>query len=80
MFHEHVSRSSGLTKTILQSSVKGGRRQGRQKKRWKDNIMEWKDLESAKSQRAMENREKWRKLAVKSSGAETTLAVKGEMR
>ena len=29
----HVSRSSGLVKTILQSTVKGGRRQGRQRKR-----------------------------------------------
>ena len=27
----HVSCSSGLTKTILQGTVKGGRRQGRQK-------------------------------------------------
>ena len=33
----HVSRSSGLAKTILQGTVKGGRRQGRQKKRWEDN-------------------------------------------
>ena len=30
----HVSCSSGLAKTILQGTVKGGRRQGRQKKRW----------------------------------------------
>ena len=29
----HVSRSSGLAKTILQGKVKGGRRQGKQKKR-----------------------------------------------
>ena len=28
----HVSRSSGLTKTILQGTVKGGRRQGSQRK------------------------------------------------
>ena len=61
-----VSCSSGLAKTILQGMVKGGRRQGRQKKRWEDNIREWTGLEFTKSQRAMENREKWRKLAVKS--------------
>ena len=47
--------------------MKGGRRQGRQKKRWEVNIREWTDLEFAKSQRAVENREKWRKLVVKSS-------------
>ena len=33
-----VSRSSGLAKTILQGTVTGGRRQGRQRKRWEDNI------------------------------------------
>ena len=47
--------------------MKGGRRQGRQKKKWEDNIREWTGLEFAKSQRAVENREKWRKLVVKSS-------------
>ena len=36
----HVSRSLGLTKTMLQGIVKGERRQGRQKKRWEDNIRE----------------------------------------
>ena len=63
----HVSRSSGLTKTILQGTVKGGRRQGRQRKRWEDNIKKWTGLEFAKSQRAVENGGKWRKLVVKSS-------------
>ena len=48
-------------------TVKGGRRQGRQKKMWEDNIREWKGLELAKSQRAVENRETWRKLVAKSS-------------
>ena len=32
-----------------------------------DNIREWAGLEFAKSQRPVENREKWRKLVVKSS-------------
>ena len=63
----HVFRSSGLTKTILQGTVKGGRRQGRQKKRREDNIREWTGLEFAKSQRAAENRVTWRKLVAKSS-------------
>ena len=51
----------------LARQLKGGRRQGRQEKRWEDNIREWTGLEFAKSQRAVENREKWRKLVVKSS-------------
>ena len=41
---------------ILRGTVKVGRRQGRQRKTWED-IREWTDLESAKSQRAVENRE-----------------------
>ena len=40
-WYGQVSRSSALTKTILQGTVKGGRRRSRQKKRWKDNIREW---------------------------------------
>ena len=58
---------SDRTKTILQSRVKGGRRQGRQKKKWEDNISEWTGLEFAKSQRAVEDKEKWRKLVVQLS-------------
>ena len=63
----HVSRSSDLAKSILQGTVKGERRQGRQRKRWEDNIGEWTGLEFAKSQRGVENREKRRTLVVKSS-------------
>ena len=66
-WHGHVSRSSGLTKTILQGTVKRGRRQGRQRKRWKGNHREWTGLEFGRSQRAVENRGKWRKLIAKSS-------------
>ena len=47
--------------------MKEERRQGRQKKRWEDNLRKWTGLEFAKSQRAVENKEKWRKLFVKSS-------------
>ena len=55
----HVSCSSGLAKTVLQGRVKEGRRRGRQKG--------WTDPEFLKSQRAVENRDKWRKLVVKLS-------------
>ena len=65
-WYGHVFRSSGLAETILQDTVKGGRRPGRQRKRWEDNIREWTGLEFAKSQRAVENGEKWIKLVAKS--------------
>ena len=57
-WYGHVSCSSGLAKTILQEMVKGGRRQGRQRKRWEDSIREWTGLEFTKSQRAVDNRRK----------------------
>ena len=66
-WYGHVSRSSGLSKTILQGTVKGGRRPGRQRRRLEDNTRECTGLEFAKSQRAVENRGKWRKLVAKSS-------------
>ena len=67
-WYGHVSRTSGLAKTILQGTLKGGRRQGGQRKRLEDNIRKWTGLEFGKSQRAVENREKWgKKLVAKSS-------------
>ena len=64
-WYGHISRSSDLAKAILQGTAKGRKSQGSQKKRWEDKIREWKGLEFAKSQRAVENREKWRTLVVK---------------
>ena len=52
-WYGHVSHSSGLAKTVMQGTVKGERRQGRQRKRWEDNIREWAGLEFAKSQSAV---------------------------
>ena len=46
-WYGHVSRSSGLAKTILQGTMKGGRRHCRQKMRWEDTIREWTGLEFA---------------------------------
>ena len=56
LWYGHVSRSSGLAKTILQGTAKRGRRQGTQK-RWEDNIREWTSPEYARFQRAVENRD-----------------------
>ena len=70
-----VKRSLDLAKTILQGTVKGGRRQGRQK-RWEDNIREWTGLEFAKYQRAVENRGKMEKAGCEIiCGAPTTPRV-----
>ena len=62
---------------------KGEKRQGRQKKRWEDNIREWSALEFAKSQRTVENIEEKEKEKKEATGCEvmcgapTKPAVKG---
>ena len=73
-----VSRSPGLAKTILQGTVKGGRRQGRQRKKWEDNIRKWTGLEFAWSHRAVENEKKMEETGCEIiCRAPTALAVKG---
>ena len=61
-WYGHISRSSGMPKTVLQGTVKGARRGGRQKKRWEDNIKEW-----TGSLRAAEDREWWKGIVAMSS-------------
>ena len=66
-WYGHISRSSGMAKTILQGTVKGARRRGRQKKRWEDNIKEWTGMGFGDSLRATENREGWKGIDAASS-------------
>ena len=63
----------------MQGTVKGGRRQGRQRKRREDSVRKWTGLEFAKSQKAVENRGKMEENGCEIiCGALTTLAVKGK--
>ena len=62
----HISRSSGMEKTILQGTVKGARRRG-QKKRWEDNIKEWMGMGFGDSLKATEDREGWKCIVAISS-------------
>ena len=73
----HISRSSGMAKTILQRTVKGARRRGRQKKSWEDNIKEWTGMGFGNSMRAAEDREGWEGILQRHCGAPTTSKVKG---
>ena len=66
-WYGHVTRSTGLAKTILQGTVPGGRQRGRQKKRWEDNIKEWTGLSFADSQKVAHDRCRWREIVTKSS-------------
>ena len=66
-WYGHISRSSGMAKTILQGTVKGAKRRGRQKKRWEDNIKEWTGMGFGDSLRAAEDSERWKGIVATSS-------------
>ena len=66
-WYGHISRSSGMAKTILQGTVKRARKRGRQKKRWEDNIKEWTGIGFGDSLRAAEDREGSKGIAATSS-------------
>ena len=63
----HVTRGNGLVKTVLQGTVRGQRKRGRQKKRWEDNITEWTGVKMGEAIRHAEDREGWRRLVFNSS-------------
>ena len=59
----HVVRHDTLTKTILQGTIEGGRRRGRQRKCWLDNIKEWTGMKLHELLAAAQNRQIWRSLS-----------------
>ena len=65
-WYGHISRSLGMAKTVLQGTVKGARRRGRQK-RWEDNIKEWTGMGFGDSLRAAEDTEGWKGIVATSS-------------
>ena len=73
----HVTRAAGLAKTVVQGTVWGGRRRGRQRKRWEDNIRDWTGLELSDAMRRAEEREEWRMLVARSCGAPTVPRTMG---
>ena len=59
----HISRHNSLAKTVLQGTLEGGRKRGRQVKRWADNLKEWTRLDSPTLTRLAEDRPAWRSLS-----------------
>ena len=68
-----------LAKTFLQGTVQDGRRRGRQRKQWEDNICEWTGLGLSDTVRKAEEREEWRRLVVTSCGAPTVHKIMGHI-
>ena len=76
-WYGHVTRASGLAKTVFQGAVWGWRRRGRQRKRWEHNIRDWTGLELSDAMRRAEERDEWRMLVVRSCGAPTVPKTMG---
>ena len=62
--HNKINR---IEKMILQGTVQGGRRKGRRKKRWENNISKWTGFKLGEDLRKAENREGWSKMVARSS-------------
>ena len=71
----YVSRSSGLAKTILQGTVRGGRKRGRQKKNWENNIAEWTGLKFCDAVREAGNKIKWKERVATSLAPQRSLTT-----
>ena len=66
-WYGHLTRSDGLSKTILQGTVQGKRRRGRQRKKWTDNITEWTGKNISATQALAHNRHQWRQMVKRAS-------------
>ena len=62
-YYSHTMRKQGscLEKEIMQGTMPGERRRGRQRTAWMDNIKTWAGLSVEESIRMTEDRDKWRK-------------------
>ena len=58
-WYGHITRSSGLAKTILQGTVRGKRKRRRQGRGWEDSITEWTGKALSDNLRRSEDIEKW---------------------
>ena len=56
-WYGHVTRETGLANIIMLGTVPGGKRRGRPKKCWHDNIKEWTELPLDKTTRLAEDKD-----------------------
>ena len=62
----HVTRHDSLSKTILQGTLEGGRRRGRQRKCCMDNIREWISLPMPELLTRASSRKDWKRISAES--------------
>ncbi|PIK55282.1 endonuclease-reverse transcriptase [Apostichopus japonicus] len=59
----HVTRHDSISKVILQGTVEGGRRRGRQRRNWSDNVKDWTGLDMPDLLATAANRSEWRTMS-----------------
>ena len=72
----HVTRHNSLSKTILQGTVEGGRKRGRQKKSWTDNIKQWTQMDMYSLINLAQDRQAWRNLCSSLNDGSPTLTAR----
>ncbi|XP_038052343.1 uncharacterized protein LOC119725050 [Patiria miniata] len=63
----HVTRHNSLCQTIMQGTVEGGRRRGRQRKSWVDNVKEWTNMNMSELLVQAADRTAWRRTLASSA-------------
>ena len=60
----HLYRDHGcqITKTVVQGYVEGGRRRGRSRKQYRDNIKQWTKMTTSQCVWAAEDRSRWKEI------------------
>ena len=73
----HTTRHNSLSKTVLQGTVEGGRKQGRPHKSWMSNIKEWTGLSVPTLLKAAQDRTTWQATCSVHAGTPTVVTTKG---